>query len=102
MERRPKPGKRKPQSRVVRPSAGDAAVNLPLPHIADFLDEGEITLGQMYPVGCVAIASDGHNTLAMLVRRDGETLARLLARLDHAISQAIDEDIFTDEINPRH
>ena len=103
MEPRPKPGKRKPQSRVVRPSpGGDAAVNLSLPHIADFLDEGEITLGQMYPVGCVAIASDGHNTLAMLRRRDGETLAQLLARLDHAISQAIDEDIFTDEINPRH
>jgi hypothetical protein len=74
-------------------------VNLSLPHIANFLDEGEITLGQMYPVGCVAIANDGHNTLAMLVRNDSETLAQLLARLDQAIAKAIDEDIFTDEIN---
>jgi transposase-like protein len=43
--------------------------------------------------------SGENNTLAMLVRRDGETLAQILARLDHAISQAIDDDIFTDEIN---
>lgn len=99
MERRPKPGKRKPQSRIVRPAAGDPAVNLSLPHIADFLEEGEITLGQMYPVGCVAIANDGHNTLAMLRRRDGETLAQILARLDRAIAKALDEDVFTDEIN---
>jgi hypothetical protein len=74
-------------------------VSLPLPHIADFIEDGEITLGQMYPVGCVAIANDGHNTLAMLVRRNGETLAQILARLDQAIAKALDEDIFTDEIN---
>jgi len=36
----------------------------------------------------------------MLVRRRGETLAQLLARLDHAIDQALTEDIYTDEINP--
>jgi hypothetical protein len=74
-------------------------VNLPLQRIADFIEDGQITLGQMDPVGCVAIANDGHNCLAMLVRNDGETLAQLLARLDQAIAKAIDEDIFTDEIN---
>lgn len=98
MERRRRPEIRK--SRIVPPSAGkNTIVNLPLPHIAEFIEDGEITLGQMYPVGCVAIANDGHNTLAMLVRRDGETLAQLLARLDQAIAKALDEDIFTDEIN---
>lgn len=98
MERRRRSPARK--SRIAQPSADDnSTVNLSLPHIADFLDQGEITLGQMDPVGCVAIANDGHNTLAMLVRNDGETLAQLLSRLDQAIHKAIDEDTFTDEIN---
>ena len=35
----------------------------------------------------------------MLVRRKGETLMQLLARLDHAIDKACNDDIFTDEIN---
>ncbi len=98
MERRRRSPARK--SRIAQPPVdNNSTVNLSLPHIADFLDEGEITLGQMDPVGCVAIANDGHNTLAMLVRNDGETLAQLLARLDQAIAKAIDDDIFTDEIN---
>jgi hypothetical protein len=50
-------------------------------------------------VGCVAIATDGHNTLAMLKRRAGETLAQSLTRLDLAIGKAFTEDVFTDEIN---
>ena len=50
-------------------------------------------------LGCVAIATDGHNTLAMLKRREGETLAQLLTRLDLAIGKAFTEDVFTDEIN---
>jgi hypothetical protein len=37
--------------------------------------------------------------MAMLARRDGETLAQLLARLDRAIGKALTDDIFTDEIN---
>ena len=58
-----------------------------LPNLAEFLDDGEITLGLLEPVGCVAVAADGHNSLAMLVR------------LDQAIGLALAEDIFTDEIN---
>jgi hypothetical protein len=38
--------------------------------------------------------------LAMLVRRDGETLAQLLSRIDQAVAKALDKDIYTDEINP--
>lgn len=37
----------------------------------------------------------------MLVRRPGETLLDLLIRLDQAIPKAYNEDIFTDEINPK-
>lgn len=69
------------------------------PNIADLIADGEITVGVLYPVGCVAIATDGHNSLAMLKRRRGETLVQLLTRLDQAIAQAFHEDVFTDEIN---
>jgi hypothetical protein len=51
--------------------------------------EGEITVGTLVPVGCVAMATDGHNTLTMLKRREGETPAQLLARLDLAIGVRI-------------
>jgi hypothetical protein len=47
----------------------------------------------------VAIAHEGKNTLAMLVRRKGETLTQLLTRLDLAIGRAQTEDVFTDEVN---
>ena len=36
--------------------------------------EGEITIGRVGRVRCAAVASDGHNALAMLVRRRGESL----------------------------
>ena len=35
----------------------------------------------------------------MLVRRDGETLRALIARLDRAIEQFYDTDVPVDEIN---
>jgi hypothetical protein len=76
-----------------------ALVSLSLPNIADLITYGEITLGVLDPVGCIAVATDGHNSLAMLVRHEGETLAQLLARLDQAIDKALTEDIYTDEIN---
>lgn len=72
-----------------------------LPYIESLIENGEITIGQIRPVGCVAVASDGHHALAMLKRRNGETLQQLLTRLDQAIAKAEDEGVFTDEINNR-
>jgi hypothetical protein len=63
------------------------------------IDYGQITLGEMDPIAGVAIANDDHNTLATLVRKEGETFAQLLTRLDQAIPKALDEDIFT-ELKP--
>lgn len=71
------------------------------PHIAALIDDGEITVGEIPPVGCVAVAADGHSSLAMLKRRPGETLTQLLTRLDQAIERAWTEEIYTDEINSR-
>ena len=60
---------------------------------------GEITLGALPPHECAATAADGSNCLAMLVRRDGESLNALLKRLDKAIGLAWSNDVFIDEVN---
>ena len=101
MERRYKSVTRNRRSGVNKEAAGKVAVcsSSELPHIAELISDGEITVGTLVPVGCVAIATDGHNTLAMLKRREGESLAQLLTRLDLAIEKALTEDVFTDEIN---
>ena len=66
-------------------------------------DGGNITLGSIGSIACAATAADDHNALAMLVRRDGETLAALLKRLDRAIARYYDTGETTDEINlPSH
>jgi len=62
-------------------------------------DGGEITIGAIYPIECAATAADGHNSVAMLVRREGETLDALLKRLDKAIAQFYDAGQAIDEIN---
>ena len=85
----------------LRDNAGASdSVHADLPHIAALIADGKITVGILNPVGCVAVATDGHNTLAMLKRRPDETLAHLLTRLDQAIERAWVEEIYTDEINP--
>jgi len=58
-----------------------------------------ITLGAIGSIECAATAADDHNALAMLVRRDGETLNALLRRLDRAIAQYFETGETTDEIN---
>jgi hypothetical protein len=62
-------------------------------------DGGEITLGHLGDIGCIATAADGHNALAMIVRRDGETLNTLIKRLDKAVGRYYDCGKTTDEIN---
>jgi len=78
-----------------------SAPSLPeLPNIEELIDgKGQITIGAIHPLPCVAIANDGHNSLAMLVRRAGETLPQLLIRLDAAIAKAYTEGMITDEVN---
>ena len=61
--------------------------------------DGQVTLGYMGAVGCVAVANEESNTLAMLRRRPGESLTELLERLDHAIERAIEYDEYVDEVN---
>ena len=102
MELRPKSAPRK-RARSVKPSLGSATdpdqIADLLPNLARFIEDGEVTVGIVDPVGCVATAADEHASIAMLVRRKNETLTQLLTRLDYAIGLALTEDIFTDEVN---
>jgi ribosome assembly protein YihI (activator of Der GTPase) len=69
-------------------------------YIEALIEEGgEITLGALPPHECAATAADGSNCLAMLVRRNGESLNALLQRLDKAIGLARSNDVFIDEVN---
>ena len=61
---------------------------------------GQISIGQISPIPCAAIANDEHKCLAMLQRRLGASLRDLLVRLDAAIAIAWNEERFVDEINP--
>ena len=102
MEDRPRRLRRKPARSVGEKTIekiSDSST-APCPHITELIGHGEITVGELSPVGCAAIAHDEGQTLAMLARRPGETFLQLLTRLDQAIAKAYTEDVFTDEINP--
>jgi hypothetical protein len=60
---------------------------------------GDITIGAVGPIRCAATAADEDQCLAMLVRRPGESLSELLQRLDAAIADAYEKNVFVDEIN---
>lgn len=69
-------------------------------NIETLIDEGgDISIGPVGSIACVAAASDGRNCLAMLVRRDRENLSALMKRLDKAIGLAWSDDEITDEVN---
>lgn len=71
-----------------------------LKNIEQLIDNhGEITIGRVGSVRCGATACDEAECLAMLARRPNESLEDLLVRLDSAIEDAIEHDLFVDEIN---
>jgi hypothetical protein len=71
-----------------------------LPNLEFLIDgNGEITIGAIASIPCAATAADEGQCLAMLIRRDGETLGQLLIRLDRAIGIAAEDEAFIDEIN---
>ena len=71
-----------------------------MPNIEFLIDgNGEITIGAIASIPCAATATDEDQCLAMLVRRDGETLGQLLIRLDRAVEIAAEDEAFIDEIN---
>lgn len=78
----------------------DGASHMKLKHLEALLDgEGSVTLGAVDGVGCATIAMDGRNNVAVLVRGCGESIAKLLSRLNEAIRVAVEDGGCVDEIN---
>ena len=93
---------RRARSGHANPPGGVSTSSDDLANIAQLIDDGgQVSVGQLYPIPCAAVANDDHDCLAMLQRRPGETLRQLLQRLDAAIASARDNGIRIDEINPR-
>ena len=71
------------------------------PNIVELLDQagGHIGIGRMPPIEGAAVAVTETELIASLVRRDGESFAELLQRLDAAIGKALHEGVVTNEVN---
>jgi len=62
-------------------------------------NDGNISIGRFGPCKCAAVASDDQAMLVALAKKQNESFEDLLARLDRALEKALEEDIYTDEIN---
>ena len=83
-----------------RKSASPKAPSNALANIEFLIDgNGDITIGRVGPIRCVATAADEDQCLAMLQRRPGESLVELLQRLDAAIEDAYENGVYIDEVN---
>ncbi len=81
-----------------KPSTAPAAV--PFPTLQAFIDGGgHFDIGYIHPIDCAAIANDDHNMYVALLRRRGESLMDLLARLDASLKHCLENDDIIDEIN---
>jgi hypothetical protein len=71
-------------------------------HIQAFLDDsgGQITIGEIPPIRSAALAAEGKKVRVALVRRDKETVAELLQRLDSSLGKAVAENTPIDEVLP--
>jgi hypothetical protein len=70
------------------------------PNIAAILEEGgDISVGRVGPIDCVASASTSYDCPVLLVRRDGESFVAPLRRLDRSIAKACEQEISIDEVN---
>jgi len=79
LERRHKRAVRNARGRINEDAArkGSTCDPLRLPNIAELIEDGEITVGVLDPVGCVAVSNDGARTLARLVGSNGETVMKI-------------------------
>ena len=62
-------------------------------------EEGGITVSVIESWGCIAAAAEKTHSVAMLRRRQGESLTELLQRLDAAVATAYATGSRVDEVN---
>ncbi len=90
----------RPPAAARRRVSGDIKASSAWPRIEELIEcGGTISIGQIHPIECAAVANDEHDMLAALVRRKTESFNDLMQRLDAAIATAIDHGDYTDEIN---
>ena len=100
MERSRKTAARVTKSRIDLPEYFNSPFAISMyPNIDVFTERGQIVIGHMEPIGPVAIAAEGRDTIAMLRRGKDETFKQLLARLDLAIESATMDNVYVDEVN---
>ena len=98
MESRKRPRRGTAPSGIEVPEFDPGAAELK--YVAMLIDDGgQITLGALHPIPCVAIANDDHGSLAMLRRRPDESVLQLLRRLNDSIALAVEADEMINEIN---
>jgi len=67
-----------------------------------FLDQtrGQITIGEIPPIERAALAAVGKRVRVALLSREGETMGKLLERLDTALGQVMADGSVIDEVLP--
>lgn len=83
-------------------SRSPGAVGVQHKHIQTFFDNtrGQVTIGEIPPIRCAALAAVGKKVHVALVRRSNETVDQLLQRLDAALGAALADGIAIDEVLP--
>ena len=78
------------------------ALTHPHLNLEAFVDagRGQVTIGQIKPIHCAAMAAQGKKIWVALVRRGDESVVDLLERLDAALGKAQDDDVPVDEVSP--
>lgn len=87
-----------------KPGALHAKAKKPeeLDALQSFIDHGgQISIGAIPPLECVAIAADEHGMIVALQRQRDETLPKLIDRLNEALDHCLRNETFIDEINAR-
>ena len=67
-----------------------------------FLDQtrGQITIGEIPPIERAALAAVGKRVHVALLSREGETMGKLLERLDTALGKVMADGSVIDEVLP--
>jgi hypothetical protein len=82
------------------PSQGTAGVRHK--HIQTFFDttRGQVTIGEIPPIRCAALAAVGKKVHVALVCQSNETVDQLLTRLDAALGTVLASGTPLDEVLP--
>ena len=90
VEHRRKSTAGKPRGKVTESASKNLLdPSLHFSNIAELVAYGDITVGVLRPIGCVATPCDEDSTLVMLVRRNNESLIQFPTRLRSGDGQGI-------------